>query len=70
MTAVLSHAGALVTAAAAAAAKNWELDTLETHESLADVIVSGRVDCTTLRITKELVEGIIGGTLPNLVVVV
>jgi hypothetical protein len=68
VTAVLRHTGTLITTTAGT--ENWELDTLETHESLADVIVSGRVDCTTLRVSKELVKGVISGTLPNFVVVI
>ena len=63
--AVLTHA-ALVTAAA----ENWELNTLQAHETLANVVVGGRIDCTTLSISEELVESIISSTLPDLVVVV
>jgi hypothetical protein len=66
--AVLRHAAALVTAASTT--ENGKLDTLQAHESLAYVIVGGRVDCTTLGVSKELVERIIRGTFPNLVVVV
>jgi hypothetical protein len=68
VTAVLTHAGALVTTTAAA--ENWELNTLETHESLTNVIVSGRVNCAALGVSKELVQGVISGTLPDFVVVV
>jgi hypothetical protein len=65
---ILRHAGALVTASTAT--ENWKLNTLKTHEPLTNIIVSGWVDCATLGIPEELVEGIICSTLPNLVVVV
>lgn len=64
VSAILRHAGALVTAA-----ENWELDSLEAHKSLANVIVSGRVDCTTLGVSKEFIQRIIGSALPDLVVI-
>jgi hypothetical protein len=67
-TTILGHAAALVTAASTT--EDGKLDTLQTHEPLAYVIVGGRVDCTTLGVSKELVERIIRGAFPNLVVVV
>jgi hypothetical protein len=62
--AVLTHA-ALV-----AAAKNGKLNTLQTHKSLTNIVVGSRVNCTTLSISKEFVQGVVSGTLPDLVVIV
>jgi hypothetical protein len=62
---VLGHATTLLVAP-----KNGELNTLEPHESLADIIVSGRINGTALNISEELVEGIIVGTLSDFVGIV
>jgi hypothetical protein len=61
--AVLRHARRLVTT------KNGELDTLETHQTLANVVVGGRINGTTLSIAEELVQCIVSRTLTDLIVV-
>jgi hypothetical protein len=61
--AVLGHTGRLVST------KNGELDTLEAHQALADVVVGGRIDSTALGIAEEFVESIISCTLTDFVVV-
>jgi molybdopterin-guanine dinucleotide biosynthesis protein len=61
--AVLGHTGRLVST------KNGELDTLETHQALADIIVGARVDSTALGVAEKLIEGIISCTLTDFVVV-
>lgn len=66
--AILRHALALV--AASTATKDGKLNTLETHEPLADIIVGGWVNGATLGVSEELVERIIRGALPDFVVVV
>lgn len=65
MAAILAHTRTLVTAA-----ENWELYALETHESLADIVVGGWVNGAALGISKKLVERIVGCALSNLVVIV
>ena len=66
--AILRHALALV--AASTTTKDGKLNTLETHEPLADIIVGGWVNGATLGVSEELVERIIRGALPDFVVVV
>jgi hypothetical protein len=66
--AILRHTSTLV--AASAATEDWKLNTLETHKSLTDVVVRGRVDCATLGVSEELIQRIVCSTLPDLVVVV
>jgi hypothetical protein len=61
--AVLRHARRLV------ATKYRELDTLETHETLANVVVGGRINGTALGIAEELVQCIVSCTLTDLIVV-
>ena len=61
--AVLGHARGLV------ATENGELDTLETHQTLANVVVGGGVDGTALGITEELVQSVVCCTLTDLIVV-
>jgi len=66
--AILRHTSTLV--AASATTEDWKLNTLETHKSLTDVVVRGRVDCATLGVSEELIQRIVCSTLPDLVVVV
>jgi len=66
---VLRHA-ATTLVATSSAAENWKLNSLETHESLSDIIVSGGVNSATLSIAEELVQCVVSRTLPDLVVVV
>lgn len=61
--AILGHTGRLV------AAKNGELHALETHQTLANVIIGRRVNSTTLGIAEELIESIVCCTLTDLVVI-
>jgi hypothetical protein len=61
--AVLGHARGLV------ATENGELDTLETHQTLANVVVGGGVNSTALGIAKELVQSVVCCTFTDLVVV-
>lgn len=61
--AVLRHARRLVTT------EDGELDTLETHQTLADIIVGRRVNGTALGIAEELIQSIVSCTLTDLVVV-
>jgi len=64
--AVLAHTSLV----AAAAAKNRELNTLEAHEPLANVVVGRGVNCATLGIAKELVQSVVSSAFPNFIVVV
>jgi len=61
--AVLGHTRGLVTT------EYGELDTLETHQSLADIVVGRRVNGTALGIAEELIQSIVSCTLADLVVV-
>lgn len=65
VTAVFGHASALVPTT-----ENRELDALETHQSLANIVVGCWVNCTALCVSEELVESVIGCTLSDFVVVV
>jgi spore maturation protein SpmB len=67
-TSIVAHAA--TTVVAASAANDRELDTLKTHKTLANVVISRRVDSAALSITKELVQGIIRSALSNLVRIV
>lgn len=62
---ILTHASALVSTA-----ENRELDTLETHQPLTDIIVCRWVDGAALGIPKKLVQSIVCCTLADLVVIV
>jgi len=62
---VLRHAAA----ALVATSKNGKWHTLQAHEPLADIVVGGGVNGTTLSIAKELIESIISSTLTDLVVI-
>ena len=64
--AVLRHAALLV----AAATDYGKLNALETHESLANIVVGRRVDSTALGVAEELVQSIIRSALTDLVGVV
>jgi hypothetical protein len=66
---VIAHAAAALVATATST-KNGKLHALETHQSLANVVVSGRVNGTALGIAEEFVKSIVSGTLTDLVVVV
>jgi hypothetical protein len=66
-TSIIAHATATVVAASAA--DDRELDTLKTHKTLANVVVSRGIDGAALSITKELVQGIVRSALSNLVIV-
>lgn len=61
--AVLRHARRLVTT------KDGELDTLETHQTLANIVVGGRINGTTLGIAEEFVQCIVSRTLTDLIVI-
>lgn len=60
---VLGHTGRLV------ATEDGELNTLETHQALADIVVGGGVDSATLSITEELIESVISSSLTDFVIV-
>lgn len=61
--AVLRHARRLV------ATENGKLDTLKTHETLANVVVGGGINGTALGIAEELIQCIVRCTLTDLVIV-
>jgi len=65
---IVRHAATRI--AACAATENWKLHSLKTHEPLTDIVVGVRVNGSALGVTEELVKSIVGGTLPDLVVVV
>lgn len=60
---ILRHARRLV------ATKNGELDTLQTHQTLANIVVSRGIDGTALGIAEELVKSVVSCTLTDLIVV-
>jgi hypothetical protein len=66
---ILGHATGVVTTTAAAA-ENWELYSLQAHQTLSNIIVSGRVNGSALSVAKKLIQSVISRTLSDLVVVV
>jgi hypothetical protein len=64
---ILRHTATLITAAAT---ENWKLHSLETHKSLANVIVGSGVNCTAFSIAKKLVQCVVSRTLSDFVIVV
>lgn len=62
-TTVLRHATLV-------AANDGKLNSLETHEPLADIVVSGRINTAPLGVTKELIQGVISGALSDLIRIV
>lgn len=62
--AIIRHTAAAITG------DDRELDALETHKSLADIVVSGRVKGSALGIAKELIQRIICSTLTDLIGVI
>jgi hypothetical protein len=61
---IFGHAALLI------ASNNRKLDTLESHESLSDIVIGGRINSTTLGVAKKLIKRIIGSTLADLVRVI
>jgi hypothetical protein len=56
--------------ASSSCADDGKLDSLETHQSLSNIVVRRRVNHPALRIAEEFIQRIVGGTLSDLVVVV
>ena len=70
---VCNHGAALAIvrhASLVTASNDWKLNTLETHEPLANVVVGCGIDDPPLSIAEELVQGVVSCALTDLVGIV